>query len=233
MSLMTPGTARTLAACALIAAAGAVAAGCGGDDGPSAPAPATDAAQATARNASAADGEFPSSRACPEENPSWRWRGVVSHSIAVPVKMWVGTYTCDDWSGRSTPGAALNDRWMGDAIRVTLEPRMYRNRYFTMQFDNPDKRPHDPSDFGVVRMSISEKQDGDHWVTPAQGTSTYTWRYTRLQRAQACEGKVFKLNPTTLPASDPNNFSSSYDWLQIVSVDGHIALLTRANCEWE
>lgn len=156
---------------------------------------------------------------------------MVSHSLTMPVKMWAGTYTCDDWSGRSTRGAALNDRWMGDAIRVTLEPRMYRNRFFTMQLDNPGTSPHNRSDFGVVRMSISEKQDGDHWVTHKDGTTPYTWRNTRLSRAKKCEGKLFKLNPTTLPAGSPNHLSTSYDWLQIVSVDGHIALLTRALCE--
>ncbi len=230
---MTSRPARALAACALIATSGVLAAGCGGGDGSSDATSTTGAAGTSARMAADPVGEFPSSRTCPEEKPSWTWKGVVSHTLTVPVKMWVGTYTCDDWSGRSTPGAAINGRWMGDAIRVTLEPRMYRNRYFTMQFDSPDKNPQNPSTFGRVRMSISEKQDGDHWVTPTEGTSTYKWRYTRLSRAQACEGKLFKLNPTTLPASDPNNFSSSYNWLQIVSVDGRIALLTRANCQWE
>ena len=230
---MAPFPARTLITCALIAASGILASGCGSGDGGIDSTSTAGVAGTTARMAASQDAEFPSSRACPEEKPSWTWKGVVSHTLTVPVKMWVGTYTCDDWSGRSTPGTAINGRWMGDAIRVTLEPRMYRNRYFTMQFDTPDKNPQNPSTFGRVRMSISDKQDGEYWVTPKEGTSPYKWRFTRLHRAQACEGSVFKMNPTTLPASDPNNFSSSYEQLQIVSIDGHVALLTRAYCTWE
>jgi hypothetical protein len=47
-----------------------------------------------------------------------------------------GDYTCDDWSGVSTPGRAINDQVVRpDKMRAfRLEPRMYRTRNWTMEF---------------------------------------------------------------------------------------------------
>ena len=128
----------------------------------------------TGTRAAAALSIVPSTRPCPDVSPSFTFTGTIVNRLAVPVTLQVGEYTCDDWSGRSTPGAVLTGRTIaaGGEITVTLEPRTYRNRLWTMEFVTADGY----TSFGTARMSLPTSIGHPDWTTLGPKAYTHTWQ---------------------------------------------------------
>ena len=113
-------------------------------------------AASTERQASAE--AFPDSKTCPEKNPSFSFSFRVVNLLPWAMKLKAGDYTCDDWSGVSTPGRALNDQVVPSRKRMTfrLEPRQYRTRKWTMEFGTEGG-----GTYGQVDLSIPLSIDPD------------------------------------------------------------------------
>lgn len=150
-------------ACITVAAAPLALSACGSES-PSA---------GTGTRSAAALSIEPSTRQCPEASPSFTFTGTIVNRLAVPVTLQVGEYTCDDWSGRSTPGAVLTGRTIaaGGETSVTLEPRTYRNRLWTMEFVTADGY----TSFGTARMSLPTSVLDPVWTTLGPKAYTRTW----------------------------------------------------------
>ena len=171
----------------------------------------------------------PDSRTCPDESPSFAWDGKITNRLDVPIRLTVGDYTCDDWSGSSTPGAVMNGQVIPPKgeLKVHLEPRKYRTRQWTMSFAI-DSGP----DLGSARMWMRQAAADNDWSTPDQGAYERTWTF-------AGNGECawfLPLQPTG--ASDtPTSLLPNYPkWMGIVVSRGHIAVVTQAgggSCESE
>lgn len=124
--------------------------GCGGSDSND-----QAAQEASVNRAASADG-FPDSKTCPEKSPSFSVDLKVLNLIPWAIKMNAGDYTCDDWSGVSTPGRELNDQVVGSGETRTfrLEPRKYRTRNWTMQFGTDGGGVYGRADFTMPQTSL-------------------------------------------------------------------------------
>ena len=123
-------------ACITLAAAPLALAACGSDS--------SSAGTETAARAASGD-PFPDTKTCPEKSPSFDWSGSILNRLPVAVSLAAGEYTCNDWSGVSTPGAVLDGKVLEpitttyqNSFGFSLEPRKNTTREWTMQFAPAD-----------------------------------------------------------------------------------------------
>lgn len=147
MSERVPSAAVTALAIGVLAI---LASGCGGSDSKDQAVP-----KASVNREASANG-FPDSKTCPEKSPSFSVDLKVLNLIPWAIRMDAGNYTCDDWSGVSTPGRELNDQVVGSGETKTfrLEPRKYRTRNWTMQFGTEGGWPYGQADLTMPQTSL-------------------------------------------------------------------------------
>jgi hypothetical protein len=191
-------------------------AGCGGSDTSS---------LFTTESREAAPGFTPESTTCPEASPSFRWDGKVTNRLDVPVTLAVGEYTCDDWSGASTPGAVLNGKIIAPraSMNVRLEPREYRTRKWTMAFAGQDGDA-----LGTARLWMRQSgsiigEDPD-WSTPNQGAYSRTWTYAGNPKC----AWFLPLAETSAPDTPTSLLPNYPQWMGIVVSRGRVAVVTQA-----
>ena len=124
---------------------GVLLAGCGNSD------PSGDAAATTSVAKRAAAGFVAQTNTC-DEHSSWTYRPRFANLSSRAVVLRAGEYTCDDWSGVSTPGNVFNGiRMYPGEQRFTLEPRDNVTRTWTMEISPAGS----DTPFGTARMLIS------------------------------------------------------------------------------
>lgn len=207
-------TRYTALACLALAGGSILLASCGGNS-------AASGTTAATTRAAAAD-PFPDSKTCPEASPSFDWDGAIVNRLAVPVTLVVGTYTCDDWSGQSTPGAVMNGKEIASnaSLKVALEPRRNRNRQWTMQLRSTDGG----ASFGEARVHLDTAAIEPDMSTPGPGAYERTWK----NAGNTIKATFLPLEPTGA-ADTPTSLLPTYSSLMgIVVHQGHVALVTQA-----
>lgn len=179
--------------------------------------------EATTTRSAAALSIVPSTRHCPDVSPSFTFEGTIVNRLAVPVTLQAGEYTCDDWSGAGTPGAVLTGRTIqsGGETGVTMEPRTYRNRLWTMEFVTADGY----TSFGTARMSLPTSADTPKWSTKDPGSYERRWKVgTRDRRAT-----FTPIGPTGAPDTPADLLPRYMDDLVIAVHRKQVVLVTGAS----
>lgn len=181
----------------------------------------------TAADRGAAEaGLTPDTTTCPERSPSFDWSGAIVNRVPVAVALTVGEYTCDDWSGVSTPGAVLNGKVLQPAARplepgleFTLEPRENVTRIWTMQFAPADGE----EPYGRARVYLKTAGAFTPFMTtPDQGTYKRTWTYA----GNTITGWFLRLGPIDAPDTPTSLLPPSATTMGIVVHQGHVAVVT-------
>lgn len=91
-------------------------------------------------------------KACPDRSGSWTYKPVVVNLTDAFIVLRAGDYTCNDWSGTSTPGRVFNREVLPPNLptRFTLEPRDNVSRNWTMEFTPRNEA----GSLGTARMSV-------------------------------------------------------------------------------
>ncbi len=196
-----------LAAAALIAAS-ALFVACGGDS--------------TASTTRAADGVVQSTNPCPERSPSFDWDGSIVNRLPEAITLTAGDYTCDDWSGVSTPGAVLTGKTIepNRSLDVRLEPRLDRNRQWSMTFAPAAGGV----SFGTVRVLLETA-----FVDPfmeAVGPESYnrSWKTTN----GTITAKFVPLNPTDAPDTPTSLLPAASTTMGIAAHKGRVVIVTQS-----
>lgn len=204
-------------ACITVAAAPFVLGACGSDS----------SGTGTATSTRAADSDpFPDTKTCPEKSPSFDWSASILNRLPVAVSLAVGEYTCNDWSGVSTPGAVLDGKVIkpltttyDNSFGFSLEPRKNVTRKWTMQFAPADGG----EPYGRARVYITPEPLGDPiMTTPDQGTYDRTWRY----QGDRMKGWFLRLGPIDAPDTPTSLLPQDATTMGIVVHEGHVAIVT-------
>ena len=204
-----------LAVLALLAAPLALSA-CGTDS--------ADVGSTTERGATGT-GLTPETKTCPEESPSFDWNGEIVNRLPVAVQLTIGDYTCNDWSGASTPGAVLNGKVLQPAkgalepgLKFGLEPRRNTTRIWTTQFEPAGGG--DP--YGTARVYLEKSLIEPFMTTPDQGTYERTWTF----QGDTIKGWFLRLGPIDAPDTPTSLLPQSASVMGIVVHNGHVAIVT-------
>ena len=206
-------------ACITLAAAPLALAACGSDS--------SSAGTETAARAASGD-PFPDTKTCPEKSPSFDWSASILNRLPVAVSLAAGEYTCNDWSGVSTPGAVLDGKVLEpitttyqNSFGFSLEPRKNTTREWTMQFAPADGG----EPYGRARVYLTQEAIGDPvMTTPDQGTYERRWRF----QDHAMAGWFLRLGPIDAPDTPASLLPQDSTTMGIVVHEGHVAIVTGA-----
>ena len=164
----------------------------------------------------------PDTKTCPERSPSFTFNGTIVNRLKVPVTLQVGEYTCDDWSGASTPGAVMTGRTIesGRWIDVTLEPRTYRNRMWTMEFVAADGS----TSFGDARIALPTSTIEPFWTANGAGSYERTWKF----QGDDITATFLPIGPTGQADTPTSLLPAASTDMGIVAYRKQVALVTQA-----
>ena len=167
-------------------------------------------------------GVEPDTRPCPERSPSFTFEGTIVNRIQVPVQLVVGEYTCDDWSGRSTPGAVMTGREIdvNRSLQVRLEPRTYRNRQWTMAVVAASGA----TSFGTARVSLPTSTVEPFWTTTGPGAYERRWSF----QGQDLAATFLPIGPTGEADTPTRLLPQASTQMGIVAHRRQVALVTQA-----
>lgn len=189
--------------------------GCGGSSATTAP------SASTVRQAAGVD-FAPDSQTCPEKSPSYTYKTSIVNRMPFPIRLTAGEYTCNDWSGVSTPGHAFTGKVLqpGESLAFTLEPRKYTTRAWTLAFSEVDAGL---APFGAVRLRMPQTTlDLDRIEVPG-GTEVTT----NAIGAKSCWIETMgRTEVPATPTSDyPGLFFEDGPTLGVISYNGRVAFI--------
>lgn len=204
---------------ALALAAGVVLSACSSTDRSAAPAE-------EAGPLSASVGSFiPDTKTCPEKS-SFTVKRKVTNELPFPIVLSAGEYSCNDWSGVSTPGRAFNNLLLGpgESKSVTLEAADNVARNWTLAVKQDGANGY----LGKLRMTIP--------IAGALGLEYTSVRVADSRKIPAPEGSgrnteycdVLDLSRT----NEPNTPGSRWDWyfpydmVSFVALDGSVTAVS-------
>jgi len=203
---------------ALALAAGVVLSACSSTDRSAAPAE-------DAGPLSASVGSFvPDTKTCPDKS-SFTVKRKVTNELPFPIVLSAGEYTCNDWSGASTPGRAFDNLLLGpgESKSVTLEAADNVTRNWTLAVKQGGANGY----LGKLRMSIPVATLGlgsnpvmvadSRTIFAPEGSGRYTER---------CD--VFDLARTNEPNTPGSrwNWYFSEDMFSFVVLDGSVTAVS-------
>ena len=204
---------------ALFFAAGVVLTGCSSTDRSAAP------AEESGPLSQSVGGFTPETKTCPDKS-SFTVKRNVTNELPFPIVLSAGEYSCNDWSGVSTPGRAFDNLVLGpgESKSVTLEAADNVTRNWTLAV-----RQEGASGFlGKLRMSI-----------PIAGALGMEWASARVAGSQeinapAGSGRnterchVSELSRTNEPNTPGSRWAwyFIYDMLSFVARDGSVTAVS-------
>lgn len=199
---------RAIACAAGAALLGVVATGCGGTD------TTASSTVASERQAAMAGETF----TCPEADSS-TWNPTIINYLPVPITLRAREYSCDDWSGTSTPGRAFSGKVLqpGERRAFTLEARIAaKTREWTMEIMDG------ATSLGTARMLMSRGTSG--WIT-IRGAETVYRPAGVSGDMDVCT--ILPMEPTRFAATQWSSFRKKD--LLVVSRDGRTSLASRCS----
>ena len=171
---------------------------------------------------------MPDTKTCPDKS-SFTVQRKVTNELPFPIVLSAGEYSCNDWSGVSTPGRAFNNLVLGpgESKSVILEPADNATRNWTLAV----KQEGASGFLGKLRMSIPiSTGNGDTAPLNVAGSRKMTAPAGSGYQTDYCD--VLDLSRTNEPNTPGSrwNWYFPYDMVSFVALDGSVAAVSY--CIW-
>lgn len=202
----------------LVLAAGVVMSACSSTDRSAAP------VEDTGPLSASVESFMPDTKTCPDKS-SFTVKRKVTNELPFPIVLSAGEYTCNDWSGVSTPGRAFDNLLLGpgESKSVTLEAADNVTRNWTLAVKQEGANGY----LGKLRMSIPVATLGlgsnpvrvaDSRKIPApDGSGRDTWYCDVLD--------LSRTNEPNTPGSRWDKYFSD-DMVSFVALDGSVTAVS-------